>query len=64
MFKVIRKVTMEECPWLDRDIEEGEIVEEYDGCTYGCITYKGVAVMIEGIEGFSELPINALEKCK
>ena len=61
MLILIREVTMEECPWLDRNMEEGELVEEFTGCTYGCITYSGTACNIKGMEGFRELPTNALK---
>lgn len=29
--KLIRNVTQVECPWLDREFKEGEIVYEYYG---------------------------------
>lgn len=54
-----RKVTKEECPWLDKDIEEGSTVYEYFGCTYGCIS-SGIAVSaVDGVDPFFEIPHDA-----
>ena len=56
-----RDVTREECPWLSRDIKEGEDVFMYQGYTYGCIA-EGVAVCeVEGELPFFELPSDSLE---
>lgn len=59
-YTVTRSVPKKECPWLDRDIEVGEKVYEYLGCTYGCIS-SGQAVSFEpGKTPFFEIPRNAL----
>ena len=59
---LIRKVTQEECPWLDRDYESGETVWSYHGAVYGCIGPAGVAVSAKAVESpFFELPSSALK---
>jgi len=56
-----RDVTVKECPWLDSDLPKGTLVHEYDGCTYGCISYRGVAVtLIKDETPFFEIPNDAL----
>lgn len=35
---LIRLVTHEECPWIERDLPEGKEVYEFTGYTYGCIS--------------------------
>lgn len=57
-----RKITKEECHWLDEDIEEGTIVYEFLGCTYGCITNSGIAVTLDinGGYPFFEVPIDSI----
>jgi hypothetical protein len=57
-----RAVTVEECHWLDRDFAEGEMVYEYTGAVYGCITDSGVACSLTGDTPFFELPIDALRR--
>lgn len=63
-FKLNRKVTISECDWLDRDFEKGEIVYEFTGSTYGCISYLGIACTLDenGRGEFFELPSDALDK--
>ena len=57
-----RRVTQEECPWLDRDYELGETVWSYGGAVYGCIGPTGTAVCAKSAElPFFELPNNALK---
>ena len=62
-FKLIRRVTTKECFWLDHDIEEGTIVGEAVDL-YGCCTEGGVACYIPGVEGYCELPEDALVECE
>lgn len=58
---VVRDVPKSECHWLERTIRKGEIVHEYDGCTYGCVG-AGRAVTFEaGKTPFFELPRDALD---
>ena len=57
---LIRNVTREECPWLPSDLAEGLRVERFTGHTYGCISPGGVAVIALGIEGFVEVPRDAV----
>jgi hypothetical protein len=63
-FQLTRNVTKKECVWLDRTFKKGEIVYEYFGCTYGCISWKGRAFTKEENETpFFELPNDAVEHC-
>ncbi len=59
-FEVTRDVTKVECPWLDADVAKGTIVHDYLGCTYGCISWNGHAVLLEPGGPFVELPSEAL----
>jgi len=59
-----RDVTVEECPWLERDFHEGELVFKYTGYTYGCCTYTGIACSLDGDTPFFELPNDAIEVYK
>ena len=64
-FRVTRDVTIEECPWLDREFLNDEVVFEYTDYTYGCISPDGIACCLEaGKEPFFELPADALEIIK
>ena len=59
---LIRDVTQEECSWLNRTWKKGEIVYEYIGATYGCISPTGLAVTaVRDQAPFVELPIKAIE---
>ena len=61
-FQLVRDVTTDECPWLDRDFLVGEVVYPYHGNTYGCITFNGVAVTeVPDKTPFLEIPEDALE---
>ncbi len=63
--ELIRDISIEECPWLQDDLFKGMTVYEYTGCTYGCITRKGIAVTEEDNgTPFFEVPINAIYKEK
>lgn len=60
-YKLRRKVAVDECPWLERDMQEGETVHQFAGHTYGCIGPGGIAVTTEPDAGaFFELPTVAL----
>lgn len=50
-FYLKRDVTRKKFGWLTRDYKKGEVVYEYNGCTYGCIGSGGKA--------FSEKPNTA-----
>ena len=56
--KMIRTVTVEECPWVIDDIEKGTEVFNYIQCTYGCITSSGIAITFQkdGKGRFYEVP--------
>jgi len=59
--RLTRDVTMEECKWLHRDLKKGELVAQYKGHTYGCISPSGIACTErEGEWPFFELPEDAL----
>lgn len=63
-FKVIKRVDKSVQDWMDDSeaIEEGAIVYEYKGCTYGCIG-SGIAVSRErGQTPFIEVPTDCLEQ--
>lgn len=63
--KLIRTVTTKECPWLERDYIEGDVVHKYNAYTYGCISSDGVACSkIEGKTPFFELPMNSVNPNK
>ena len=58
---LVRDVSVNECPWLERPFKKGEVVFFYDRPTYGCISEKGVAVTeVENKTPFFELPMSAL----
>ena len=59
---LIRKVTKKECDWLEKDFEIGDIVYEYTGYTYGCISHRGTAFTIIPDETpFFELPNDSVK---
>lgn len=63
--KLIRDVKKEECPWLDRDFSEGEVVFLYNGHTYGCISFKGLPFSeVYDQTPFFELPKDAVKQIK
>lgn len=63
-YMLIRNVTKKECGWLSRTFKKGEIVYEYSGATYGCISLHGTAfTLVEGETPFFELPNNAVVHC-
>jgi hypothetical protein len=56
-FLVMRDIGSTLCPWLDKRVHEGDIVYEYTGYTYGCISEVGIAVTyLPGEAPFFELP--------
>lgn len=62
-YKIIRVVTVTECPWLERDFAIGDIVCSFDGCTYGVISSSGKAFTEKQGGPFFELPCNSIELC-
>ena len=63
--RMTRNVTQAECKWLDRDLKEGEVVFEYDGHTYGCVTPTGVAVTMQRNKlPFFEVPGDSVKASK
>jgi hypothetical protein len=62
-YEVIKELTQEEYGWLLRDYHVGEIVWEFDGATYGCISREGVAISeIPGEGPFCEFPLDAIRE--
>lgn len=62
-YRLTRNVTQKECDWLDRTFKKGEVVFEYNGVTYGCVSSDGSAFTIEEGKGpFFELPDNAVKE--
>ena len=59
---IARKLTKEECPWLNRTIEAGTTMYLFTGCTYGCISDNGRALTFNpsGESPFVEIPKDAL----
>ena len=62
MLKLTRTVEPSECSWLDRTYFEKEVVFEYTGHTYGCISPRGIACSEDGETPFFELPGDALKQ--
>jgi len=60
-YKLIRAVTPQECPWLHRVFEIGEIVYRYSGYTHNLIGKNGSAFSREIHKlPFFELPNDAV----
>jgi hypothetical protein len=47
--------------WLSEIIPTGTVVDEFMGCTYGCISSKGVAIILPGVDYFIEVPRYAVK---
>lgn len=62
MWYVTRKITVQECPWLRKDREVGDIVYEFTDTTYGLIKPGGKAFTNDphGGNPFFELPKDAV----
>lgn len=59
---LLRTITLEECPWLERPMLQNAIVYRFQGCDYGCVSQKGLAVTLDKGGGypFFELPKNSV----
>lgn len=57
-----RMVSTEECPWLASNLNTGDTVYRFPGCTYGCISSGGIAATLspEGETPFFEIPENSV----
>lgn len=64
--EVTRTVSVDECPWLPRDFEAGEVVYVFSMHTYGCISASGMAATQhpDGYFPFIEFPRDAVESFK
>lgn len=61
--KLVKNVSKTKYRWLRRDFQKDEIVYQYFGYTYGCITENGIACCFEpNTNPFFELPRDALLK--
>ena len=58
--KLARNVTRQECPWLGRDMKEGEKVYEDGGLVYGVIDIPIIGDPGDGWP-FFDLPDDAIE---
>lgn len=58
-----RCITVEECPWLPYNLNEGHEVFPFHGATYGCISPNGVAITLnaQGDNPFFEIPRDSVE---
>ena len=57
---LLRAVTRQECPWLPRDLAEGERIEVYTG--YVCeLTAGSTAILLDSHQGFFEVPSDAID---
>jgi len=60
-FYLKQDITKKKFGWLERDYKKGEIVYEYHGQTYGCISSKGKAFSEKpNAIPFFELPLNCV----
>ena len=61
-YRITRTLTSEECWWLSETVNEGEVVYEYLGYTYGAISPAGIPVSRVPDEiPFFEVPRDAVE---
>ena len=64
-YRVIRDIGILEAPWLPFPIKKGDLMYEYLGFTYACISPKGIAVTKAPFSPpFLELPKDSLEEIK
>lgn len=57
---ILRDLTPEKHHWISETILAGTKVERFEGCTYGCVSPAGVAVILQGKDYFIEVPIDAV----
>lgn len=62
--ELTRDVTRAECPWLEADLPRGTVLRYFDGCTYGCISNRGIPASQDGNYPFFEIPDNAWREMK
>lgn len=60
---ILRDLTPSEYHWLDKTVKAGTIVTEVDDL-YGCCSESGTACLVPGIEGYCEIPTDALGTLK
>ncbi len=59
--RVTKQITPENS-CAKRVIEVGEVIHEYCGCTYGCISHEGIAASEDGETPFFEVPLSHVEE--
>lgn len=57
---ILYDLTPEKYHWIRETIPAGAEVEEFRGCTYGCISPEGIAVSLKGQDHFTEVPVDAV----
>jgi len=61
VYRLIRDVTRNDCPWLNEDFKKGDTVFKYFGRTYGKISSSGTACTLKQSKlPFFELPNDCL----
>jgi hypothetical protein len=58
---ILRELTPEQYYWISEIIPVGTEVKEFMGCTYGCISPSGIAVVLPDADYFTEVPIDAVK---
>lgn len=62
-YLVTRDVEPSECNWLKETVKKNTILYKYQGPTYGCISWSGVAVTAEQDKTpFFEMPYDVLRE--
>ncbi len=64
-YRVIKYISKKEHCWLEFPLKVGQILYEYGGCTYGCVSFMGVAVTKSPNKTpFFEVPANHIKAIK
>jgi hypothetical protein len=58
---ILRDLTPEKHHWISETIPAGTQVQEFMGCTYGCISPEGIAVVLPNKDYFIEVPLDAVK---
>ena len=62
--EVTRNVTTDECHWLTRDYQKGEILYRYEGAAYGVCGDREPLTERRGETPFFEFPVDAFRDMK
>ncbi len=61
-YKVTKYISKKEHHWLKFPLKVGQILYEYTDCTYGCISFMGVAVTkVPNETPFFEVPASHIK---